>query len=366
MKEMRNYKKAIIIIAVLLVGGGLGFIITGIVTTGSIANSFNFTYEPISPDPIEDLTFNADIGSLLFKYNTSPTPFYAEIDVNIEVTGWYMEGKSYVDFFHPSSEWWDSATATFNLLTLPDVWFDPSHWFKSYNITVAVTLRTDVVYDLTALTSVGSIEMLVSDGVILNGTSLTSSTGSIKLDTLGNNEFLGKVRLESSTGSVESYAAKTNFTRGFRALVSTGSLTLNYTSCLMGDNLIGTVSTGSVTFRSYNMVYTKDINLNLETSTGSINADLYQYITMGANVTGTWETSTGSVNVLYRDNLVNTDVRFVGSTSTGSINYTPHATMEITSLGSIYSTLNFGDAAYRYVFSLDTSTGSVNANAQSA
>ncbi|MHA1234094.1 MAG: hypothetical protein ACTSQL_03295 [Promethearchaeota archaeon] len=364
---MRNYKIALIIAVALIVGGGLGFVIYGFVASGSIENSFNFTYEPSSPDPIEDLTINVDIGSILFKYNTSPSTSYAKIDVSIEIAGLYMEGKTYLNFFNPSTEWWDNGTATFNLLALPAVWYEPSHWFKSYNITIAVTLRTDVVYDLTALTAVGSIEMLVSDDVILNGTSLTSSTGSIKFTTLGNNEFQGKVRLESSTGSVESSAAKTNFTRGFRALTSTGSLTLNYTNCLMGDNLIGTVSTGSVTFKSYNMVYTKDIILNLETSTGSIYVDLYQYISMGANVTGSWQTSTGSVDVLYRDNLVDTDVRFVGSTSLGSIDYTTHATMVITGPGSnIYSTLNHGDAMYRYTFSLDTSTGSINANAQSA
>jgi len=363
---MRNYKIALIISALLIVVGGSGFVIYGFVASGSIENSFNFTYEPSSPDSIEELTFNIDIGKILFTYNTTPTTSYAKIDVDIEVTGLYMEGKTYTDFFHPSTEWWDNATGTFNLQALPDAWFNPSHWFKSYNITIAVTLRTDVVYDITVLIAVGSIEMLVSDGVILNGTSLTSSTGSIKLTTLGNNEFQGKVKLESSTGSVESSAAKTNFTRGFRALTSTGSLSLNYTNCLMGDNLIGTVSTGSVAFKSYNMVYTKHIILNLETSTGSIDAELYQYITMGANVTGSWETSTGSIDVHYRDTLANTNVRFIGSTSVGSINYSPHATMEITGLGSIYSTLNYGDAMYRYVFSLDTSTGSVNANAQSA
>ncbi|TET05704.1 MAG: hypothetical protein E3J90_00185 [Promethearchaeota archaeon] len=363
---MRNYKIALIIAIVLLVGGGVGFVITGFVSAGSIENSFNFTYEPSSPDPIEELTFNVDIGKILFMYNTTPTTAYAEIDVDIEVTGLYMEGKTYTNFFNPSTEWWDNTTAVFNFISLPDVWYDPSHWFKSYNITIAVTLRTDIVYDLTALTAVGSIEMQVPDGVILNGLSLASSVGSIKLNSEGNNEFLEEVRLESSTGSVESSAAKTNFTQGFLALTSTGSVSLNFTNCLMGDNLIGTVSTGSVTFKSYNMVYTKDILLNLESSTGSIDVELYQYISMGANVTGSWATSTGSIDVLYRDNLVNTNVRFVGSTSVGSINYTPHATMAITSLGSVYSTLNYGDAMYRYVFSLDTSTGSVNANAQSA
>ncbi|NVM19925.1 MAG: hypothetical protein HWN80_19650 [Candidatus Lokiarchaeota archaeon] len=363
---MRNYNKALLIVAILLVGGGVGFFVFGAASAGSIEDSFNITYEHGPPNTAEVLTFNVDIGSLIFKYNTSPTTYFAEIDVDMEITGWYMEGKTYLDFFHPSTDWWADNTTTFTLQTLPDAWFNPSHWFKSYNITIVVTLRTDAFYDLTALTSIGSIEMEVPDGVLLNGTSLTSSTGSINFKTLGNNGIAGPVRLESSTGSIVSYATTTNFIGGFQASTSTGSLTLNFTNCQMGDDLIGTTSTGSVTFKSYNMFYWSDILLNLETSTGSINAELYQYIIMGANVTGVWETSTGSVNVLYRDNLANTDVKFVGSTGTGSINYTPHATMEITGLGSIYSTLNYGDATYRYVFSLDTSTGSINTDAQSA
>ncbi|NVM17631.1 MAG: hypothetical protein HWN80_07930 [Candidatus Lokiarchaeota archaeon] len=361
---MRNYNKALIIVAVLVVGGGIGFVITGFASAGSIENSFNFTYEPISPDPIEDLTFNVDIGSLLFKYNTSPTASYAKIDVNIEITGLYMAGKTYLDFFHPNTGWWDNATSTFSLLTLPDVWFDPSHWFKSYNISIVVTLRTDVVYDLTALASVGSIEMEVADDVIINELSLTTSTGSVKFKTLGDNLFTGSVGLESSTGSIESYATRTNFSSGFQASTSTGSLILNYTNCLMGDNLYGETSTGSVTFKSYNMQYSTDILLNLKTSTGSINSDLYQHIIMGANVTGTWETSTGSVNVVYRDTLVNTGFRFISSASPGSINYSGNGT--VTGSGGIYSSMNYGSATYRYQFSLDTSTGSINAEAYSA
>ena len=360
---MRNYNKALIIVAALIVGGGIGFVITGFVTSGSIEDSFNFTYEPISPDPVEDLTFNVDLGSILFKYNTSPTASFAKIDVNMKITGLYMAGKTYLNFFHPSTQWWDNTTNTFNLITLPDIWFDPSHWFKSYNISVTVTLRTDVVYDLVALSSIGSIEMQVPDGVVLNGTSLTSSTGAIKLNTLGNNEFLGRVKFESSTGKVESFATKTNFTKGFRAETSTGELALNYTNCVMSDDLKGTTSTGKLTFKSYNMIYTEDINLDLESSTGNIYADLYQYITMGENITGVWKTSTGSVYVLYKDNLVNTGVKFTGSTSTGSFNYTPHPLkMDIDS--NIYSSLNYVNATYRYDFSIITSTGSITADAQ--
>jgi hypothetical protein len=277
-----------------------------------------------------------------------------------------MQGKTYQNFFEPQSDWWNNVTATFNLLTLPDIWFDPSHWFKSYNITVLITLRTDVVYDITALASTGSIEMEVADEVILDGLSLTSSTGSIDLKTLGDNTFMGDVILDTSTGEIKSYATKTNFSMGFQASTSTGSLILNYTSCIMGDNLIGTVSTGNVNFKSYNMVYSKDINLNLASSTGKIDVDLYQYISMGANVSGIWETSTGNVDVLYRDSLVDTGVRFVGSKGTGSFIYTSHATMDIEGItDNIYYSLDFAAANYRYEISLETSTGNIIANAQS-
>ncbi|MFX0074258.1 MAG: hypothetical protein ACFE96_02355 [Candidatus Hermodarchaeota archaeon] len=362
---MRNYNKALLIVAILIVGGGVAFFAYGFSTRGSIEDSFTFTYEPVSPDPIQDLNVNVDIGEITFQYNTTPTSSYVQIDVFIQITGLFMQGKTYQNFFDPHSEWWDNSTGTFSLLTIPDIWFDPSHWFKSYNISVIITLRTDVIYDITALSSTGSIEMEVYQNTTLDRLLLTSSTGSVKLKTMGYNTFLRNVRLVTSTGSIESFATRTNFSSGFYAETSTGSSTLNFTSCIMGDNLIGTVSTGDINFKSYNMLYSKDIDLNLDTSTGSIDVDLYQYISMGANVSGIWETSTGSVDVFYRDTLVDTDVRFVGSTGTGSINYTPHATMEITGLGSVYSTSNYGDGMYRYLFSLDTSTGSINANAQS-
>ena len=87
---MRNYNKVLIIVAALLVGGSIGFVSYGFVTAGSIEDSFNFTYEPSSPDSVEDLTFNANIASILFKYNTSPTTLYANIDVEIGVTGLYF------------------------------------------------------------------------------------------------------------------------------------------------------------------------------------------------------------------------------------------------------------------------------------
>ncbi len=367
MKKLRNYKIALIVISALIVGGGIGFVVTGFATAGSIDVSFSFQYEPSSPDPIEDLSINADIGKIIVKYNTTATPYFAEIDVNLKITGLFMSYKNYTDFFKPHTEWWAESSGIFNLEVLPGVWFDPSHWFKSYEITITVTLRTDVIFDIEATMATGAIEMSVPDDVILNNISLTSSTGSVKLTTLGNNEFQGKVGLQTSTGSVDLFAKNTNFNHGFEAFTSTGSLLLNFTDCRMGDDLAGIVSTGSVTFKSYNMVYDKDIDLKLKTSTGSIDAEIYQYINMGANVTGSMKSSTGSIEVLYRDKLANTGVKFTSSIGTGSINYIDHATMEITGvLENIYSSYNYGAATYKYTFALSTSTGNIDVNGQSA
>jgi len=365
-KKLRNYKITLIVISALIVGGGIGFVVTGFVSAGSIERSFSFQYEPSSPDPIEDLSINADIGKILVKYNTTATPYFAEIDVDIKIAGLFMSGKTYLDFFNPSTEMWAESFGIFNLEVLPDIWFDPSYWFKSYDITIIVTLRTDVIYDIAATTATGAIEMSVPDDVILNGTSLTSSTGSVKLTTLGNTKFQGSVGLQTSTGNVDLFAKNTNFTRGFDAITSTGSLLLNYTNCIMGTDLTGVVSTGNVIFKSYNMYYSKDIDLNLQTSTGSIDAEINQYIYMGANVTGSMKSSTGSIEVIYKDNLANTGVKFTSSIGVGSINYIPHDTMEITGgLGSIYSSLNYGIATYKYTFALITSTGSVDVDGQS-
>jgi DUF4097 and DUF4098 domain-containing protein YvlB len=405
---MRSYKIAIIVAVVLLGGAGLGFVITGFATAGVIEYDHNITYDPASPDPIEDLKINADIGKIIVQYNSSATLHYADINVNIKISGLFMSGKPYTNFFSPSSEWWDESTKTFTLEVLPEVWFDPSHWFSSYNINITVTLRTDIVYDLFASSSTGSIEMYVPEKVALNRTLLHSSTGSVSMEAnnvtfdgkvsmtastgsvsmeannvafndqisiaastgsvsmeANNVAFNGQVSMTSSTGSPSIFAAETEFMEGYYVKTSTGSLTLNFTSCIMGDDIEGLVSTGSITYKSYNMEYSKNINLNLKTSTGGINAQIYQYTSMNANVTSHLETSTGSIGVFYRDILANTGVLFTSSTSTGSINYTPDPTMVISG-DNYFSSNYYTPANQRYTFILTTSTGSISVDGESA
>ena len=69
-------------------------------------------------------------------------------------------------------------------------------------------------------------------------------------------------------------------------------------------------------------------------------------------------TSTGSVEVLYRDTNADVGARFVGSTGTGSIDYTNSGNFE--ELGNVFTSTDYHPALSKYTFSLTTSTGSID------
>jgi hypothetical protein len=385
---MKSYIIALIVVGALVVGGTIGFFVTGFVTAGSVNESTTFYYDPSSPDPIESLDLYTDIGDVSIQYNTSNTPHYAEIDVNIDISGLFMQGKSYTAFFTDESTWWNPTTAEFALNVKPDIWFDPSYWFKAYNVDVNVLLRTDIVYDLTAISSTGSVEMVTKNGVILNDVHLETSTGSVGLSSSTNAEFQGTVVLHTSTGGVTLNALEnstfldsltlststgsvglnselTTFSKGFQLDSSTGSIEMNMNNCTVGDDISAITSTGSVTLVSNEMVYTNDVNMHLESSTGSINADIIHHNDLNANITALFKTSTGSVNVGYQDYNSTDGFRFTGSTSTGSVNYT-YLPAEAEELGNVLTSLNYNyPSVDTYTFTCITSTGSVNVDARS-
>ena len=385
---MRSYIIALIFVGALIIGGTIGFFVTGFVTASSIKKESTFYYDPSSPDLIESLDIYSDIGEVSVQYNSSNTPHYATIDVNIEIGGLFMQGKSYTDFFTAESNWWNPSTAEFTLKVKPDIWFDPSYWFKAYNVTINVLLRTDIVYDLTAISSTGAVKMTTKNGVVLNSTILDTSTGSVALtsstnvefqgivklhtstggvalNTLENSTFLDSLTLSTSTGSVSLTSDRTTFSKGFQLDSSTGSVEMHMNNCTVGDDLIATTSTGSVILVSTDMIYTNDVNMHLETSTGSINANIIHNNDLNANITALFKTSTGSVNVVYRDYNSTDGFRFTSSTSTGSVNYT-FLTAEAERLGDVLTSLNYNyPSVDTYTITCTTSTGSVNVDARS-
>ncbi len=360
MKRKTNI--VLMIVAACIVTGGTAFGVVIATTWGEYEYAAYYYYKPSIPSSVEKFNLNSDIGQINIKYNATPTDYYVEVDLDIKVVGGFVEGKAFSDFFHPI-EWVNSSSPiSFEL----DAKANPVFIFGlSHRIIIDVTLRTDVVYDINAFSSTGSIDMNVPDNIIINNTSLGTSTGSLVLNSTKNTTFQGTLGISTSTGSININAKQANFTHGLTAHTSTGSLILNFSQCIIGDNLIGIVSTGSIAVSSYNMRYVKDCNWNIHTNTGSIDIEILQYIEMNASINGTIGSSTGSIDIVYDDSLSSVGAEFTCSVSTGSIFYNPLGSGGMSKVSGVISSNDYNGAINKYTFGVSTSTGSIKVLGQS-
>lgn len=363
---IRSTKIILIAAAIIVVGGASIFGIVVFANWGVFQYSNTYYYEQV-PSPEEKLILNSDIGAINIKYNTTPTDYIVKLDLNVRIEGGFVAGKLFSDFFYPVQWANESSTiTTFNLLSKSDTGFILG---IIRIITIDVTLRTDIFYDINAFTSTGSIDMAVSQNVILNNTVLTTSTGKILLNADKNTVFQGNIAMITSTGSIDLYANQANITHGLNTGTSTGILTMNFTNCVIGGDITGDASTGILKFYSYNMKYTKDCVWTVGTSTSMVDVQIRQYIEMNANVTGTIGSSTGRIDILYDDSLSTVGAEFNCSISTGGINYHNLGSGGMSGVGVPYgmriSTFDYDSAINKYSFTVSTQTGNIDVLGQS-
>jgi len=318
-KMRKNLKVILFIISALIMTGGVNFGMVVATTWGEFEYSNTYFFKPSSPSPVEKVSINGDIGSIIINYNTTPTYFYVKLDLYVKIRGGFIEGKLFRDFFKPirynsAPEVNDVSEVEFELDKFPI----SSLFLLSQSITIDVTLRTDVIYDIDILSSTGSVSLNIPNNIVIHNSILKTSTGSVSLLADKNVTFNGNVQMSTSSGSIVLFAKNTNFTQGLTASTSTGLLTLNFTKCIVGNDIGGVVSTGNITLRSYNMEYSQNCTWTFETLTGSIDAEIYQFVDMGANVSGSLLVSTGSIDVIYKDNQASIGASFLGTWSTGS------------------------------------------------
>ena len=360
----KSLKIGLLITSIVIVGGGTAFGIIIAATWGEFEYSNSYYYDPqLPPSGIEEVSFNSDLGSIHINYNTTPTNFYVEVDLDIEIKGAFVAGKSFSDFFKPVA--WINDSVSITTFTLEKKDFTSFLFPLVQKINLSITLRTDITYDISALTSTGSVEMNIPENILLNRTDLETSTGSISVQAEQNSIFYGKLDLKTSTGSIDLFAKGVNFTYGFKTVVSTGSLHLNFTNCIIGEDIKAKTSTGSITLKSYNIQYDKNCVWDIETNTGSIDVRLYQYIDMGANITGTLETSTGSIDLVYEDTQSSVGASFFGAWSTGSYSRSSSGGgFSATNLNPFYS-LDYSTAISTYTLNLTISTGNIKVDGTS-
>ena len=164
----KNLKISLFIVAILVVSGGLVFGILVFTTWDTYEYSNTYYYEPSVPSPIEKVNFNSDVGKITINYNTTPTDYFIKLDLDINIRGAFVEGKTFSDFFNPII--WSNESAPVVTFSLTN-----KRWrllTLSQNITIDVTLRTDVVYDINALSSTGSVSLNIPQNIAINNSIL--------------------------------------------------------------------------------------------------------------------------------------------------------------------------------------------------
>ena len=362
----RKNSIVLIIVAVCLVAGGAAFGVLAFTTWGDFNYENSYSYKPSSPSSIEQININSDIGSVRIRYNETPTDYYAKLDLDIYIAGILVKGSSFSDFFNPIV-WENESTpiTTFILDAKATTWFIFGVFRQ---IQINLTLRTDVVYDLNILTSTGNINAEISENTILNNTILSTSTGNVYLNALNNITFQGNVGLTTSTGNILFYAKQGNFTHNLKSFSSTGNMHLNFSTCSIGGDLTGTESTGNIVFNSYNMKYAEGHNWRFQSSTGKIGLTILQYTEMGANINGSIQSSTGNINIYYKDSLATIGAKFTCSTSTGTKSYVPIDTGGFTVNGAnpkIMISDDYISAINKYTLTATASTGNIIVHGES-
>ncbi|MFX1311700.1 MAG: hypothetical protein ACFFHD_03670 [Promethearchaeota archaeon] len=360
---MARGKLIAIVLAIIIVGAFGTFFLIGFLTRGTIEESGSRYYESsVASDP-EPVVIRTDVGNIDIKYNTTSTPFFIEIDYDVKVSGTYMIGKSFSDFFH--LEWHNSTSddkTIFYLRTKPGIWIDPSAWFSIKRIQIDVTLRTDISYAIEAYATTGDIETTIPKNVDVEFLYIETTTGN-SITTL-EELTMRSLRIETKTGNPSIYAKKVNLTSGVIVNAITGNIRLNLTNCLLGGNINAKTETGNLQFNSYNTIIISDLMWYLDATTGNIQCSIVQKVELGGNIHGEWTVGTGNINIDYVDTLSTVGASFSGNIITGEFSPTNSGGFEVLGTTAFQSD-DYSTANYTYHLNLAIDTGNINIDGQS-
>ncbi|MFX1326644.1 MAG: hypothetical protein ACFE91_00680 [Promethearchaeota archaeon] len=229
-----------------------------------IDESLTYTYSSTTPPIKKELNLNTDLGIIDIKYTTQPTDYLIRIDVDIEMAGPNLNGKSYLDFFNIGWENF-SSPVNFTLELKSDILEEFSNLHKA-NVIINIILRADIIFDINASIIEGAIEIVNLVGITVSDLFLNVDRGNINYD---------------------------------------------FTHCTFEGNISGTVNYGNITLKSYNNQYTQNCKLTFINVWGYTLIDIYQYEEMGGNITGIAFTKAGRIRVIYKDESSNIGAQFV-------------------------------------------------------
>ncbi|MFX1346113.1 MAG: hypothetical protein ACFFBC_08060 [Promethearchaeota archaeon] len=241
---------------------------------GKIIKSIPFYYKPSNPSFMEELNINMDLGNIEIKYINEPVDYCAKLEMNIEMIGSNLAGKSCFDYFNIV---WQNTSSIVNFTMDLKENIDQVEvlsLIESLNITV--TLNANVICDISVILNIeGSAKITVPFGI--------------------------------SVGNV-----LTN--------VSKGNIYYDLYYCIIEGEIIGIVKeTGNIKLKTSEVEYMNDSLWAFTANIGNIIIEINQFKTMGANITGTVGTNIGNYRLIYLDNNVNVGAHFVLSANQNDV-----------------------------------------------
>ncbi|MEJ2249139.1 MAG: hypothetical protein P8Y70_00360 [Candidatus Lokiarchaeota archaeon] len=360
---MSKGKVVAIVVISLLITAGVAFGLVFLYTYGTVKQSYEFYYKPASVQPSEKVSFNSDIGNFEIKYNSTPTDNVVTINVDARVSGAFVAGSNFLDFFK-SPKFLNSTSdpvKKFTFETRPKPWL---FILSSSRIQISVILRTDIEYNISTVVTTGNININIPHESKVKDLSLTSTTGTINLSAKNSN-FTDGIQISATTGYIGINIDDSNILKGLKATATTGDVNVNLDKCYLDEKIDLLTTTGTLTLKVYNSSYSPSHLWDLDATTGNIWVTIYQNAVMNSNVTGSITTTTGIIGLTYFDYSNQVGASFFGTVTTGNYNRVNNGGFTSTSFNPFQSN-DYNSANSTYSLNLTTTTGNINVSGNSS
>lgn len=232
---------------------------------GRISKSLLYYYNPSKPTFIKELNINADIGEIEIKYITESYDYFAKVDLNIEMIGEGLAGKSYLNYFNID-------------------WQNESDYV---NFTMEIKVDIDLIEVLSLIKSIRIFIFLRAD--------VNCDIG-IKVNIQGNTYLT--VPFGSSVGNI-------------KANISNGNIQYDLSYCIIEGNITGIIQEeGDLKLKFYNVEYNQNNMWYFNTGIGNIFLDIVQYTDINGNISGIITHEQGNIKFQYKDYSINNGAYF--------------------------------------------------------
>jgi hypothetical protein len=253
----------VIIVLLSIIGFGLAIAIPFSVLSfnfssyDSIEETLVYEYLPDSPSDKESLYLNLDYGNVIIDYVDPPIDYLVKIEVNIEMRGAGLVGKSYLDYFNITKSDLSSSPIDFSIKLLPSVTESEVKPLLN-DISVIIYLRKDKTFNIFTNVKHGKVDIEIPFNVRIDNVYINILDGDILFD---------------------------------------------LKNCIIEGNITGIGNQSNIELRTRDIQLTKNSFWYFKNSEGLIKFDIDQLGEMGANVTaiGELETSNANCQIYYDD-----------------------------------------------------------------